>query len=179
MHRVYLYWVAWDAIIFLSFSNFSAIKSTESLICMARPVSSMSDEVIPKCMCLDSSPTYSPTLVRKAITSCRTSASISWMRSTSKCARSLMTCTASWGILPRLAQASQAATSIFNQLPSLFSSDQMAPMAGRVYLAIITDPPFVEDTFLYLSLLAGGLFPGHLLPSSGGKAGAFPLNLHP
>ncbi len=58
-----------------------------------------------------SSPTYSATQLTKAMTSCRVTASISSMRATVKRAFFLMVSRLFFGILPRLAHASHAASS--------------------------------------------------------------------
>ena len=75
-----------------------------ALICSACAVSTTSLEVRPKCSQRDSGPTFSATAVVKAITSCFTSASISWMRSTSKPPRSRMAFAASTGTMPSSAR---------------------------------------------------------------------------
>src|SRR6185369_5133972 len=58
------------------------------------------------------------------------------MRATEKAAFFWMVLRSLRGILPRLAQASQAATSTRNQDSYFICSDQTDPMAGRVYRAI-------------------------------------------
>ena len=105
--------------------------------CTLRPVSFTSVEVRPIWMYLASSPTCSPTLVRKAIMSWLISLSISWMRSTSKSAFALMTSTASFGMRPSSALASQAAISTFSMVCHSFRSFQIFSMTGLVYLGII------------------------------------------
>ena len=74
----------------------------------------------------------SATVVVKAMTSWRTSASISLMRATVKLPRAAMASAAAWGTRPKRARAWEAATSTASQQRYLFSSDQMRPMAGRV-----------------------------------------------
>jgi len=74
----------------------------------------------------------SATAVVKAITSCRTSASISWMRCKSKSARLRMALAASFGTMPASARVSVAATSTVSQVRKRFSSLQMRPISGRV-----------------------------------------------
>ena len=87
------------------------IISAASFIWMASAVSRTSDEVRPMWMKRASSPTYSATLVRNAITSCFTTCSISSTLLGSKSAFFFMVLTASGGILPSFAHASQANTS--------------------------------------------------------------------
>ena len=65
--------------------------------CTARQVSSTSLEVMPWCMNRASSPTFSATLVRKAITSCFTSRSISSIRATSNLPFAQIASAASFG----------------------------------------------------------------------------------
>ena len=61
-----------------------------------------------------------------------TSASISWMRSTRKSARSRMASAASFGTMPASASVSVAATSTASQVRKRFSSLQMRAISGRV-----------------------------------------------
>src|ERR1039457_1839326 len=79
----------------------------------------------------------SATAVVKAITSCFTVLSISWMRSTSKpaCARSRRA--ASAGTTPSCARASEAASSTSSHCWNLFRSLQIRPISGRVYRGIM------------------------------------------
>ena len=74
--------------------------SPACLVCTARQVSSTSLEVIPRCMNLEGSPTYSSTFVRNAITSCLVVSSISRILLTLKSAFSRIILTASFGINP-------------------------------------------------------------------------------
>ena len=111
----------------------SSVRSsaTERFSCRARPVSSTSLLVMPTWMCRPASPTCSLTLVRKAMTSWRTSASISRMRSTSKPALALIVSEASWGTRPRRQLASVAAISTSASFEfGLLAPD--APISGRV-----------------------------------------------
>ena len=71
---------------------------------------------MPRWMNRASGPTYSPTFVRNAITSCRTSSSIASIRFTSNVAFERMTATASAGITPCCAWASHARISISSQI---------------------------------------------------------------
>jgi hypothetical protein len=84
-----------------------------------------------------SSPTCSATLVRKAITSCFTTASISSTRVASNAAFFFMLESADAGTIPSFAQASHARSSTFSQFLYLFSWDQTAAISGREYLSII------------------------------------------
>ena len=90
----------------------------------------MSLEVMPKWMYLEASPTCSATLVRKAMTSCWVTSSISSTRATSKAALALISATASAGISPSSAQASQTAISTSSQVVILASSVQRAAISG-------------------------------------------------
>ena len=126
-----------------SFSRSSIRTADACLICTLRPVSLTSVEVRPIWMYLASSPTYSPTLVRKAMMSWLISRSISWMRSTSKSAFSLITRTASFGIRPSSAFASQAAISTSSMVCHSLRSSQIFPISGRVYLGIMYRSPFL------------------------------------
>ncbi len=87
---------------------------------------------MPTWMWRPASPTCSFTLVRKAITSWRTSASISRIRSTLKAAFALIVATASAGTRPSSQLASVAAISTSSQLWNLASSLQRLPISGRV-----------------------------------------------
>ena len=87
---------------------------------------------MPWCRNRASSPTCSVTLVRKAITSCFTSRSISSMRAGSKFPRSRMAVAASVGMNPSAAIASAATVSISSQMPKRFCASQMAVMAERL-----------------------------------------------
>src|SRR5580700_6355013 len=78
----------------------------------------------------------SATAVVKAITSCLTSFSICRMRAVSKLAYARSACAASGGTTPISASASEAASSTSSHCRNLFSSVQMRPISGRVYLAI-------------------------------------------
>ena len=66
------------------------------------------------------------------MTSCLVSASISSMRATSKAPLSRTALAASFGITPSSAWASQAWTSISNQIRNLLSGSQMAVILGRL-----------------------------------------------
>lgn len=109
-------------------------RSAARQSCTFRQVSSTSELVIPWWTKRASSwPMISPRWVRKAITSCLVTASISSMRATSKVA-SLAFHTASafaLGITPSSACASQACASISNQIRKRVSGDQMATISGR------------------------------------------------
>jgi hypothetical protein len=78
-----------------------------------------------------SGPTFSPTAVRNAMTSCLTWFSISATRAASKSAFFRMTASASFGIAPSSASASQAASSTCSQQRSLCSSSQICAISGR------------------------------------------------
>src|ERR1017187_6403840 len=79
----------------------------------------------------------SATAVVKAITSCFTVFSISWMRSTSKPACSRKRRAASAGTTPSCASASLAASSTSSHCWNLFRSLQIRPISGRVYREIM------------------------------------------
>jgi len=87
-----------------------------SLRRIAREVSRMSEEVNPMWMKRPSSPTFSVTEVRKAITSCLVVFSISSIRATSKPALALILRSEAAGISPRRAMASQARISMSSQV---------------------------------------------------------------
>src|SRR4030042_3155317 len=116
----------------------SIIRSAASLRRRAILVSRISDEVSPQWINRASGPTFSATLVKKAITSCFVSFSISSMRATEKDAFFFITCKASLGITPSLDQASQANISTLNQVRYLFSSDHIRAISGRAYRSIIS-----------------------------------------
>ena len=97
-------------------------------------VSLTSDEVIPWCRKRASGPTISVTWVRKAMTSCFTTRSISSMRSASQTASrpfSQMTRAASLGITPSSAMASAACASISNMILNRVWGSQICAAAGR------------------------------------------------
>ena len=77
---------------------------------------------------------YSAMFVVKAMTSWFVTFSISSMRSTVKSACARIQAASSFVMphWPNSAWASQASTSISFQIANLFSSDQMAPISGRV-----------------------------------------------
>ena len=103
--------------------------------CTLKQVSSTSDEVMPWCTKRASGPTISARCVRKAMTSCFTSRSISSMRATSKTALepfSQTTAAASLGTTPSSARALVAWASISNQMRNFVSGDQMAVISGRL-----------------------------------------------
>ena len=100
-----------------------------------KQVSSTSDEVMPWCTKRESGPTNSARWVRKAMTSCLTSRSISSIRATSNWASlplAQMVLAASFGITPSSAWASAAWASISNQILKRVSGSQMAAISGRV-----------------------------------------------
>ena len=102
-------------------------------------VSTTSVEVRPKCSQREDfsaakggASICSATAVVKAMTSWRTSASISSMRATVKLPRAAMASAAACGTRPKRARACEATVSTVSHERNLFSSDQMRPMAGRV-----------------------------------------------
>ena len=125
-----------------SFSRSFRMTSEACFTCTLRPVSFTSVEVRPIWMYFASSPTYSATADKNAMISWLISLSISWMRSTSKFAFALMTSTASLGMRPSSALASQAAISTSSIVCHSFRSFQIFSISGRVYLGIISSSPF-------------------------------------
>ena len=100
-------------------STSSSNRSVARASCTLRQVSSTSDEVMPWCRKRASGPTISDTWVRKAMTSCLVTASISSMRSLSHWASlplAQMVSAASLGMVPSCAIASAAWASISNQI---------------------------------------------------------------
>src|ERR1051326_5149706 len=73
------------------------------------------------------------------MTSCLTSASMAWMRATSKLAFERIAWAALRGTMPAADSVSVAATSTFSQVRNLLSSFQIRPISGRVYRAIKSD----------------------------------------
>ncbi len=118
-----------------SSASMSASRMSEARdSCTARQVSSTSDEVMPWCTKRASGPTISARWVRKAITSCLVSRSMSSMRATSKTAFlpfSQIVLAALFGMTPSSAMASAACASISNQMRNRVSGDQMATISGR------------------------------------------------
>ena len=94
-------------------------------------MSSVSLEVIPKWSQRAGSPTVSATCVRNAITSWRTSRSISATRAASMRARARSAAAASAGITPRSASSSETASSTSSQRRKRPSSVQIACICGR------------------------------------------------
>jgi hypothetical protein len=82
-----------------------------------------------------SSPTFSETQVRKAMTSCLVTASIASIASTSIAGfvahQSHNAFAADFGTVPSSARASVACASISNQMRNRFSADQIAVISGR------------------------------------------------
>jgi hypothetical protein len=109
-------------------SSTSAARSTApaSRICMAKAVSRRSLLVMPWWTNRLAGPMCSARLVRKAITSCWTVASISSTRAVSKRAFSRISRAASAGISPRAARTSQTTTSTSCQRSKRAWSLQMA-----------------------------------------------------
>ena len=100
-------------------STSSISRSAARVSCTLRQVSSTSEEVMPWCTKRASGPTISARWVRKAMTSCLVTASISSMRSTSNTASlpfSQILRAASFGTTPSSASASVAWASISNQI---------------------------------------------------------------
>ena len=107
--------------------NLQLVRATDILI---RDV----DAVLAALKKRASGPTISARCVRKAMTSCLVSRSISSMRATSNVAAlplSQMVFAACFGMTPSSASASQACASISNQMRNLFSGDQTATISGR------------------------------------------------
>ncbi len=119
----------------------STKRAAASLSKRASDVSSISDEVNPMWMYRESSPTYSPTDVRKAITSCLTVFSISSTLATSKRAFSLMFFKAFSGITPLAASASQTRISISSQRLYLSSALHRLAIFGLEYRGIMPTSP--------------------------------------
>ena len=115
----------------------SISRSAACTIWTERAVSITSELVMPLWMKREDGPTNSATLVRKAMTSWLTSRSIASIRATSNFARFWIRLRSAAGITPSLCCASQASTSIFSQMLNRFSSVQMLPIAGLVYLGIM------------------------------------------
>ncbi len=115
--------------------SMSANKMSAARVsCTLRQVSSTSDEVMPWWTKRESGPMNSPRWVRKAITSCFVTRSISSMRSTSKVtlpALSQMFFALSFGMTPISASASQACASISNQILNRVCGSQMETISGR------------------------------------------------
>ena len=103
----------------------------------AKEVSITSELVMPWCTKRLSSPTNSATDVRKAMTSCLTSASISSMRAISKLPFSRKALAALSGTMPRSAIFSRARVSTSSQILNLFSCSKMDAISGREYLGIM------------------------------------------
>src|SRR5680860_957728 len=110
--------------------------TSSDMLDTARAVSSMSEEVMPKWMYLEASPTCSATFVRNAITSWWVVSSISFTRSTSKAALSRISARASSGTSPSSAQASHTASSTSSQVVILASSVHTATISGVEYRSI-------------------------------------------
>ena len=92
----------------------------------------MSELVRPLWINREDGPTYFATLVRNAMTSWLTLASIRSISRTLNCARDWMFRKSAAGTCPSLFIASHASTSISNHVRNLFSSVQIAPISGRV-----------------------------------------------
>ena len=116
-------------------SSTSAMRmSVARASCTARQVSSTSDEVMPWCTKRESGPMNSARWVRKAMTSCFVTRSISSMRATSKVTSPALAQIAralSFGMTPSSAIASQACASISNQMRNRVCGSQTSTMAGR------------------------------------------------
>jgi hypothetical protein len=100
-----------------------------------KQVSSTSEEVMPWWTNRASGPTISARWVRKAMTSCLVSRSISSIRATSKVAflaLAQIVFAASFGIVPSSASASAACASISNQILKRVWGSQMEAISGRV-----------------------------------------------
>ncbi len=97
----------------------------------AKDVSMMSELVSPWWTYRESSPTCSATLVRKAMTSCLTSASISLMRVTSKLPFSRKAVAALCGTVPSCAIFSSASVSTSSQMRNLLSCSNIFAISGR------------------------------------------------
>ena len=119
----------------LSSRSTSAIRmSAARTSCTLKQVSSTSDEVMPECTNRASGPTISARCVRKAMTSCLVSRSISSIRATSNLALpplSQIFFAAAFGTMPSSAMASAACASISNQMRKRVSGDQIAAISGR------------------------------------------------
>ena len=110
-------------------------RSAARVSCTLRQVSSTSEEVMPWCTKRASGPTISARWVRKAMTSCLVSRSISSIRATSKITSRALAQTvraASFGMTPNSASASAACASISNQILKRVCASQMAAISGRV-----------------------------------------------
>ncbi len=108
------------------------IWSVASTICSASAVSTTSEDVRPKCSQRALGPTYSATLVVKAIRSCWVVFSISSMRATSKLPLARMSRAASRGTRPASAITSAATVSTSSQVSNRRRSLQMRPISGDV-----------------------------------------------
>ncbi len=110
-------------------------RSAARVSCTLRQVSSTSEEVMPWWTKRASGPTISARWVRKAMTSCLVSRSISSIRATSKVASlalAQIVLAASLGIVPISASASAACASISNQILKRVWGSQMEAISGRV-----------------------------------------------
>ena len=119
----------------LSASTSAIKRSAARTSCTLKQVSSTSDEVMPWCTKRASGPTISAKWVRKAMTSCLVSRSISSMRAISNCAALpflQIFFAAAFGIMPSSAMASAAWASISNQMRNRVCGDQIAAICGRV-----------------------------------------------
>ena len=109
----------------------AASKRPASCTWQASAVSTRSDEVSPACTWRASSPTDSASMLRKAITSCCTSASIACMRGASIRAAARMRATVPRGTSPRASRAPVAASSTSSQSSSRRASLQTLAISGR------------------------------------------------
>ena len=116
-------------------ASMSAIRMSDARAsCTARQVSSTSEEVMPWCTKRASGPMNSARWVRKAMTSCFVTRSISSIRATSTTtlpALSQIASALSCGITPSSAIASQACASISNQMRNRVCGSHTATMSGR------------------------------------------------
>ena len=113
-----------------------AAGSTARTSCTLKQVSSTSDEVMPWCTKRASGPTISARCVRKAMTSCFTSRSISSMRSTSKVGLRALLPDRRGGLARHHAELGQAPSSRAprsrTRCGSCVSGDQIATISGRL-----------------------------------------------
>src|SRR4051812_6200870 len=127
---------AFSRVIASARSSRSSKMSPAARSCRASPVSSTSEDVMPKWIHLPAGPTFSATAWTKAATSCFVISSSSATRSTVNDAFSWMSLRSSAEMWSRRAHPSHARTSIRSQFSKRASSDQTAAISGSVYRGI-------------------------------------------